>query len=60
MTTLDSILDFVIPFVLILLFIGFIYTKFLDPWLMPHLKRLIAYLRGEGKEEIKVKEIIYE
>ena len=58
MVNLNEILNFGIPALLVLIAFGFIYTKFIDPWLMPHLLRFWDYLSNKevststGKREI--------
>lgn len=63
MASLDSILNWAIPTLLILVAFGFVYTKFLSPYLVPHLVKLWAYMNGEGRQvtvDNRRKEIVYE
>lgn len=60
MATLDSILNFAIPALLILIALGFIYTKFIKPWVVPHLIRLWEYLNDSQSHTTHVKEVTYE
>jgi len=50
MATLDSILNFLVPTLLILIFIGFIWMKTpLGAWLGPHLQNLWLWMKGESQ-----------
>ena len=63
MATLDSILNWLVPTILILVVVGFVYTKFISPWVVPHLIRLWEWAKGSSQQEsqgIKNKEIVYE
>ena len=64
MANLDEILNFAIPALLIIVVCAFIYTKFLKPWLLPHLVNLWEWItkpreRG-GSDNPGKKEIIFE
>jgi len=50
MATIDSILNFAIPVLLILIALGFVYTKFLEPWVFPALGKLWEWMRGSNAE----------
>lgn len=63
MATLDSILNFAIPAILILIAVGFVYTKFIQPWVVPHLIKLWEKIRESGNNpqtENTRREIVYE
>lgn len=62
MATLDQILNIGVPALLIIIIIGFIWIKFLNPFVVPMFSRLVEYFRGKS---IKLpgsnrKEISYE
>ena len=60
MPTLDSILNFAIPTLLILIAIGFVYIKFLSP-LTPQIKKILEWLQGNSQtQEHRMREITYE
>jgi len=61
MASIDEILNFVVPAVLILIAAGFLYTKFIGPWVVPMLAKLWGWISGSS-EEIHIskrKEISY-
>jgi hypothetical protein len=60
MPTIDEILNFGIPFLLLLIAFGFIYTKFLSPWVVPWLVKFVEWLKGTNIESSNKKEITYE
>jgi transposase len=62
MTTFDSVLNWLIPTLLILIVIGFAWTKFIQPYVAPLFQKIINYFKGKSEEEgqHKVKEITYE
>jgi len=60
MATLDSILNFLIPLLLMLIAFGFVYTKFLKPWVVPHLIKLWEYSQGTHQNNNIAREITYE
>jgi len=60
MATLDSILNFLIPLLLMLIAFGFVYTKFLQPWVVPHLIKFWEYLQGPAHQNNAAREITYE
>jgi uncharacterized membrane protein len=57
---LDAILNFAIPALLILIALGFVYTKFIKPWIVPHLIKFWEYLNDSQSHTTHVKEIAYE
>jgi len=62
MATLDDILNVGVPAILILVVVGFIWIKFLNPFVIPMIKNMVEYFKGKN---IKVpgvnrKEISYE
>lgn len=62
MVNFDEILNVGIPILLILIAVGFVYTKFLGPWLVPHLKNLWIWMNGQTLPTLgsNKKEIVYE
>jgi hypothetical protein len=60
MGTVDSVLNFAVPAILILIVISFAWSKIIDPLLMPSLRKLWAYMNGEGEQSKHVKEIVYD
>ena len=40
MASIDEVLNFAVPAILLLIAFGFIYTKFLKPWVIPWLKEM--------------------
>ena len=60
MATLDSILNFAIPALLILVAFGFVYVKFLDPWVVPLLRKFWDWLNIQSENKKFNKEIVYE
>jgi len=60
MASLDSILNFAIPAILILVAFGFIYTKFLKPWVVPWVISFWEWIQGKEMPTIhRKKEIVY-
>jgi uncharacterized membrane protein len=57
---LDAILNFAIPALLIVIALGFVYTKFLKPWVVPYLIKFWEYLNDTQQNTTHVKEISYE
>jgi len=58
---LDSILNFAIPALLIVIAFGFVYVKFIGPYVVPWLVQLWEWLKGkETTTTSGKKEIIYE
>ena len=57
-STFDSILNILIPALLIIVVVGFIWIKFLEPWGMPLLKKMWASMSGASLG--KKREIEYE
>jgi hypothetical protein len=62
MTSFDSVLGWLIPTLLIVVSVGFVWMKFIQPFVMPLFQKMINYFRGKSEEETqqKVKEITYE
>ena len=61
MATFDSVLSWLIPVLLVVVVIGFLWTKVFEPWVMPLVRKIIAYFKGkEHEEEHMPKEIAYE
>ena len=62
MASLDEILNFAVPAILILIVLGFVYTKFLEPMIIPWLKRMWEKTNTptqEGGSSFRKKEIVY-
>ena len=59
---LDAFLNFLIPAILLLIALGFVYTKFLKPWVVPHLIQLWEYIQNSNqqREGMVGKELAYE
>ena len=57
--TIDAVLNFTVPALIILIVISFVYSKIFEPLLMPHLRKAWEYMRGEN-DNSKYKEIIYD
>jgi len=57
--TVDSILNFIVPTLIIVAVVGFIWIKLLAPSIWPWLKSMMDGAKGQG-ESAKGKEIIYE
>ena len=60
MASLDEVLNFLVPAVLVLIAGGFIYTKFVSPWIIPHAKKLWEWLQGEEQQTTKNRVIVYD
>ena len=62
MGALDSTLGWLIPALLIVVAVGFIYTKFINPWVVPHLIRFWHWLQGRQQEGdvTRTREITFE
>jgi hypothetical protein len=62
MTTFDTIMNIAVPTILILIAFGFVYMKFLRPFVMPWLIKLWLWITGQNQESTinHKKEIIYE
>jgi len=58
MGTIDSILNFAVPALIIFVVIGFVWTKLLAPSLWPWMKGLLDGAKRTGDER-RGKEIIY-
>jgi hypothetical protein len=57
----DSVMNFLVPAVLLLIAAGFIYIKFISPWVVPMLSRLWEWVKGSGSSERSIrKEISFE
>jgi len=57
--TVDSILNFIVPTLIIFVVIGFIWTRLLSPSLWPWMKGMLESAKEQG-EARRGKEIIYE
>ena len=57
--TVDSILNFVMPTLIILAVVGFIWTKLLAPSVWPWIKSMMDGAKEQG-EYARGKEIVYE
>jgi hypothetical protein len=57
---LDEILNFAIPALLLIIAFGFCYTKFIQPWIVPHLIKFWEYLNNTQATNHSVKEVTYE
>jgi hypothetical protein len=55
---LDDILNVVIPLIIILAVVAFVYGKIIEPLLMPHIRKLFA--KKEQQDVNYGKEILYE
>jgi len=61
MGSLDSILNFVIPALLVVIAVGFVYVKFIGPWILPQLKKFWIWLQESSQQQDTTKkEISYE
>jgi len=58
MAGIDTALNIAVPTILILIVISFVWSKIIDPLLMPHLKKLWEYMNEAGETK-HTKEIIY-
>jgi len=58
--TFDSVLSWLIPTILILGFVGFVWVKIFSPYVMPMLKKFWNWLNGKSEEQKTVKEVTYE
>ena len=61
MASIDEILNFVVPAVLILIAAGFLYIKFIGPWVVPMFAKLWEWISG-SQDEVRInrrKEIVY-
>ena len=60
---LEDILNFAIPTLLLLIALGFVYVKFLSPWVIPMLSRLWEWAKGttanRTEGEFRRREISY-
>ena len=58
---LDEALNVGIPILLILITLGFVYTKFLEPWVTPHILKLWNKMKEKTSEELpqRGQEIVY-
>jgi len=61
MTTIDSVLNYGIPILLIIIVLGFIWIKFIQPYVLPMLQNLFEWMKGknENKQTKYSREIIY-
>lgn len=59
MGTIDSVLNFAIPALLVLIVVSFAWSKIIDPLLMPSITKLWDYLNGEA-DKSRYKEIVYD
>jgi hypothetical protein len=57
---LDSLLNFLVPAILLLIALGFVYTKFIQPWVVPHLIKFWEWMQGKSTEDTTKKEIVFE
>lgn len=61
MASFDQTLNVGIPLLLLAVAVGFVYTKFLNPFLLPLLKKLWDSVKGKKEDnQISVREITYE
>lgn len=57
--TIDAVLNFTIPSLIVLIVVSFVWSKIIDPLLMPSIRKLWDYINGEN-ENSKYREIVYE
>ena len=61
MSALDDILNVGVPILLIVIVLGFLWVKFIEPWVVPMVARLWEKMKGDGTQQTKYgKDIIYE
>ena len=62
MATIAEVLNVAIPLLLLAIAMGFIWTKFIDPWVMPMMKKFWEWLtiQNTPSNQPKGKEINYE
>lgn len=62
MASMAEVLNVGIPLLLLIIALGFIYTKFVDPWVVPMLKKFWEWLmvQNTSTNQPKGKEIAYE
>ena len=66
-SSIDQALNFGIPAILILVVLGFVWTKMLEPWVMPMLVKLWGWAKdqmtkdkGEDGTVTRGRDIVYE
>lgn len=63
MATLDEILNFGIPALLVIIVLGFLWVKFIEPWVIPMISRLwekVNEKKEESEQKKYTKDILYE
>ena len=50
MVTLDSALNFIIPALLVIIAVGFVYVKMINPWIVPHLIKLYGWIQNDNPD----------
>lgn len=61
MGTFDDVLNIGIPALLIIIVVGFLWVKFIEPWVVPMFARLWEKMKGDGTQQTKYgKDIVYE
>lgn len=58
--TFDSVLNFIIPALIILIVIGFAWTKLIEPALWPFLKNMLGIGKEAAHDAKYGKEIVYD
>lgn len=58
--TFSQVLSWGIPALLLIIAVGFIYVKFIGPYVVPLLKRLIDWGKGQQEENTAQKELTFE
>lgn len=61
MATFDSVLQWLIPALLVVIIAGFAWVKFIQPFVVPMFIKMYNYFKGKPHEESnKSKEIVFE
>lgn len=61
MGTLDEVLNIGIPILLIVIVLGFLWVKFIEPWVVPMVVRLWEKMKGDPNQQQRYgKDIVYE
>lgn len=60
MVSFNEVLNFAIPALLVIVAFGFVYVKFLEPYVVPLFIKLWEWLKGRETSTSTKKEILYE